>query len=155
MGGMNDSNYLDYNPSVLEYNPDLAKKVRLNNRNARRRRRSLLKKAKNGQGKTEESEFELNFLPDQSENKKSKPMMRHKGSLEFGEESSESEEDLPLPEDRLKNMKIKNEKNFVSFLPLPDAFHKIVTMAEFIKRLGQRKIEEDNRKRKSKKFIRV
>lgn len=153
MGGMNDANYLDYNPSILEYNPELAKRVRMHNKNIKKKMKSAIKKMKKEKLKTEDSDYEYNAINGQERHLSPvSEVKEEKKSYEFDEESSDEEEVMPLPKDRVKNIKLKNEQNFVSFMPLPDSFHTIVTMAEFVKKIGDDELGFDRKEYPQKVF---
>lgn len=147
---MSDSNYLDYTPSILEYNQERSKKLRVFSRNLKKQRKSMLKNLRKNRLKAQNSSDGIEFDIDNEGFNQLSPKTENGGDrfdVDFGNDSSEEEEIVPIP-NRSEDIKIKSDKNFVSFMPLPDEFHKIVTMAEFIKKIGLKKLEEDEKKAK-------
>ena len=130
MGGMNDDNFLEYDPHILQYDTEKAKlgKIEATKRMKEKPKmeelRTRLQNSTNLSKSVLKQKRKLKNLQNESINKSGYSMSQ--SEVDEEEEDQINSKEPTIPDEVLQIIRIKTEPNFVSFLPLPDPFHDVV-----------------------------
>ena len=159
MGGMNDENYLDYIPQILQYDSNNIK----TSQSKAKIRLKMLKQAQKAQNRKQRKSSKVSNLgitfdylsknrtknDDQGTYNSQDIDSMDLPAKEFGFDRMDSfEREKKSTEEKIaqgfrERMKFKNGEDFTSFLPLPDAFHEFVHIKTVEKSL-RKEIERDH-----------
>lgn len=129
MGGMNDDNFLEYNPQILQYDSEKARQDKLEAVKKLREKQKLEELKLRLQNTTNLSKSDLKKKR-MLENLENESMNKSGYSMSQSEEEEQEQVLKPkepsIPDELLQIIRIKTEPNFISFQPLPDPFHDVV-----------------------------
>ena len=129
LGGMNDQNYVSYDPHILQYDSSKAQQLKHENKRRRKEKQRIefikrkLEKMKTGKSSMKRKAL-LQSLNTEFSGRRNG--LEETVSDHFNSSDDEKEHRSPIPEERMKIIRIKTEPDFMSFQPLPDPFHQIM-----------------------------
>ena len=138
MGGINDENYVSYDLCILQYDTKKAQLLKEENKVRKKQQQKLeMMKFKLDQMKTQMSRAKQQALLD---NLNSEIDNQHQDESDDSKSKDFDLDDIQkakltseVPEEGFKPSKIKSERNFVSFQPLPDPFYDVVNSSRMYK----------------------